>query len=84
MILNYLTFEESRSYYKAIKNFADIIENTENELWYRLKDGELLFIDNFRVMHGRSQFNGDRQLLTAYVPHDDWISKAAIFKLIKI
>jgi hypothetical protein len=32
-------------------------------------------------MHGRSEFNGERKLLTAYVPHDDWVSKARILNI---
>jgi trimethyllysine dioxygenase len=83
LVLNYLSYEDTIRYYKAIKRFAEIIENSENELWFRLKEGELLFFDNFRTMHGRSQFDGERKLLTAYVPRDDWISKSAVFKIIE-
>ncbi len=76
-----MSYEETKSYYRAIKRFSEIIENSENEFWYPLKEGELLFFDNFRVMHGRSEFNGERKLLTAYVPHDDWVSKARILNI---
>ena len=79
--MNYLSYENTIKYYRAIKRFAEIIENNENEFWYQLKNGELLFFDNFRILHGRSQFVGERKLLTAYIPHDDWLSKASVLNV---
>lgn len=77
-VLNYLSYNETISYYKAMKNLGNIIENPDNELWFQLKQGELLFFDNFRILHGRSEFTGERQLMTVYIPRDEWISKAAV------
>jgi trimethyllysine dioxygenase len=34
-------------------------------------------IDNWRVMHGRSAFTGERRMCGAYIGADDWRSKRA-------
>lgn len=78
-----MPYEDINNYYQSISKFAEIIEDPANEYWFRLNKGEMLFFDNFRILHGRSEFDGIRRLLTAYLPRDDWISKASLFKLIK-
>lgn len=37
--------------------------------------------DNWRVLHGRSSFNGKRRLCGAYVNRDDFISKYKLTNL---
>ena len=37
-------------------------------------------IDNWRVMHGRSAFTGERRMSGAYVSADDWKSRLAVLK----
>ena len=65
-----------------MKRFVKIIEDPNNEYWIQLKYGQLIFVNNHRVMHGRSHFDGSRELLTAYLPQDDWLSKARVLKLL--
>jgi trimethyllysine dioxygenase len=81
-IPNHLDYDDTLKYYHAIKKFGEIIEDKANELWIRLEPGQLLLIDNYRVLHGRSAFTGNRELLTAYLPRDEWKSKARIFGLV--
>jgi trimethyllysine dioxygenase len=54
----------------------------KNELWVNLKKDQIVIIDNFRILHGRSGFSGDRVLLTAYAPRDEFISKARLMEII--
>lgn len=41
----------------------------------------MLMFDNFRLMHGRSAFKGNRALVTAYLSRDDWLSKASVLNV---
>ena len=77
-----MTYEHTIRYYQAIKRLAKIIKDEKNEFWIKLKKGQILLIDNFRVLHGRSSFSGDRALLTAYAPRDEFISKARLMNII--
>lgn len=81
-IPNHLTYDDILRYYEAIKKFGQIIEDESNELWIRLEPGQMLIFDNYRILHGRSAFTGNRELLTAYLPRDEWRSKARAFDLI--
>lgn len=56
----------------------DQIENKENHLWLSLNPDQVLIFDNFRMLHGRAAFVGNRTLVTSYMPQDEWLSKAHI------
>ncbi len=75
-IPNQLSHDDTLKFYKAYQKLSQQIQDPDNEYWYRLQKGELAIINNFRILHGRSKFNGKRVLFTAYTAHDDWISKA--------
>lgn len=42
---------------------------------------QVIFIDNWRVMHGREAFTGMRQLCGCYLTRDDVLSAARCFGL---
>lgn len=42
---------------------------------------QVIFIDNWRVMHGRESFTGLRQLCGCYLTRDDVLSAARGFNL---
>ena len=70
--------DQLKNYYRAIKNFIKIIRDTSNECWINLKEDQVLIFDNFRLMHGRSEIDGFRTLVTAYLSRDDYLSKLAV------
>jgi trimethyllysine dioxygenase len=45
-----------------------------------LKPGMMVVIDNWRVMHGRSGFSGDRRMCGAYVGRDEWRSRLEVLR----
>ncbi|XP_074655406.1 trimethyllysine dioxygenase, mitochondrial-like isoform X2 [Tubulanus polymorphus] len=63
-------------YYEALKSLTSIIHNKQNEYWLKLKPGTVMFVDNFRNLHGRSSFNGKRVVCGNYLARDDWLSRA--------
>ena len=36
----------------------------------------MLVFDNWRILHGRTAFRGERKLVGCYVPYEDWVAKA--------
>ncbi|KAF7661574.1 hypothetical protein LDENG_00258670 [Lucifuga dentata] len=68
-------------WYVAHRELTTELRQPENELWLKLTPGKVIFIDNWRVMHGRESFTGVRQLCGCYLTRDDVLSKARFFGL---
>jgi trimethyllysine dioxygenase len=73
--LNHLIPEEVELFYDALRKWNKILTDKENEYWINLKPGRVLIFDNWRVLHGRSEFVGHRRLIGAYLNWDDYRSK---------
>ncbi len=69
-------------YYAALKSLSSIINKKEQEFFLKLRPGNILFVDNWRVLHGRSAYTGNRSVCGCYLPRDDWIGKARIIGLL--
>ena len=79
--------EDVRSWYQAARQFEELCKNDDAEYWIQLIPGTMLgeygeeadsesaVIDNWRVMHGRSAFDGERRMCGAYIGADDWRSR---------
>ena len=52
-------------------------------LIYLLFEGTVLFIDNWRVMHGRAAYRGSRTMAGCYVGQDSYTSKARHLGVLK-
>jgi gamma-butyrobetaine dioxygenase len=60
-------------YYAARQAFADLIFAPEMTLTIKLKPGDGMVLDNFRILHGRTAFDpatGDRHLRHCYMDRD--------------
>lgn len=68
-------------FYKAIRLWNDILTRKENEIVLKLKPGQCLIFDNWRVLHGRLGFNGNRRMCGAYINRDDFVSRAKLLNL---
>ncbi|PHH51692.1 Trimethyllysine dioxygenase [Ceratocystis fimbriata CBS 114723] len=62
-------------WYEAARKWYEIINRQDIEYWRLLKPGTTLIFDNWRVMHGRSEFSGIRRVCGGYVNRDDFISR---------
>lgn len=74
-VLSCLSYEDIQRFYEALHAFTKIMTDKKNELWYRLQPGTALIVDNWRVLHGRSEFTGTRSLQGLYINRDDYLSK---------
>lgn len=82
MSLAHLNSDEIEFYYSSMKKFMRLVQDESNEYWISLNPDEVLIFDNFRLLHGRSAFQGHRVLVTAYISRDDWLSKARVLNVI--
>uniref|UniRef100_A0A914EK71 Trimethyllysine dioxygenase, mitochondrial n=1 Tax=Acrobeloides nanus TaxID=290746 RepID=A0A914EK71_9BILA len=67
---------ETIKFYEALEKFAELMDAPENELKFLLEPGTVLFFDNFRLLHARTEFQGSRKLLACYLSRDTFLSKA--------
>ncbi|KAK4687229.1 trimethyllysine dioxygenase, partial [Tremellales sp. Uapishka_1] len=74
-VLAGLERREIKEWYRAARLFEAIVATSEQEHWFQLEPGTMVVIDNWRVMHGRSGFKGERRMCGAYVGADDWRSR---------
>ena len=72
--LNYLDRKMQEEFYLHNAILRDVIE--DHVFTIKLNIGEMLVVDNHRVMHGRTAFKGYRNLIGCYVGADDWIMRA--------
>lgn len=72
---------EVRSFYRHLQTMAKLVRQKENEYWFRLLPGTILIIDNWRLLHGRDSYEGERTLNGCYYSRSDFISQARHYGL---
>ncbi|XP_070533620.1 gamma-butyrobetaine dioxygenase-like [Ptychodera flava] len=76
--------EKVYTFYKALKAFYDILNSPENIIKFKLQPGEMIVVDNTRVLHGRTAFTveagEERHLEGGYL---DWDLVNARIRLLK-
>ncbi|XP_044227468.1 trimethyllysine dioxygenase, mitochondrial isoform X2 [Thunnus albacares] len=80
-VINTIPHDAVQRWYVAHRELTTELRRPENELWVKLTPGKVIFIDNWRVMHGRESFTGLRQLCGCYLTRDDILSTARCFDL---
>jgi len=67
-------------YYEAYRRFAIMLADPEFEICFGLEAGDLLIMDNLRVLHGRTGFSaaGERHLQGCYADRDGLRSRLAV------
>jgi gamma-butyrobetaine dioxygenase len=68
----HLSDNKVRSFYKAYRHWSEIIERDSLKIIFKLSEGDLMLIDNTRIMHARTAFSkeGKRHLQGAYTDLD--------------
>ncbi|KAJ5184717.1 Trimethyllysine dioxygenase, partial [Penicillium cf. griseofulvum] len=69
---------EQTMWYSAARHYNDILKS--KEMWTKLQPGSALIFDNWRMLHGRSEFTGKRRMCGGYVNNDDYISRLRLLK----
>ncbi|XP_015275983.1 PREDICTED: trimethyllysine dioxygenase, mitochondrial [Gekko japonicus] len=80
-VINTVPYDIVHRWYAAHRALTTELRRAENELWVKLKPGKALFVDNWRVLHGRESFTGYRQLCGCYLTRDDVLNTARFLGL---
>ncbi|XP_008933704.1 PREDICTED: gamma-butyrobetaine dioxygenase, partial [Merops nubicus] len=76
--------EKVRPFYAALKEFDDLLNSAEHKFTYKLKPGDILTLDNWRVLHGRQSYpqgtSTTRHLEGAYADWDVAMSKLRLLR----
>ncbi|KAM4696544.1 trimethyllysine dioxygenase, mitochondrial-like [Rhinophrynus dorsalis] len=80
-VFNTVPYDIVRRWYSAHRTLTKELRRPENELWVKLNPGKVLFIDNWRVLHGRESFTGYRLLSGCYLPRDDVLNISRLLGL---
>ncbi|KAG6307716.1 hypothetical protein E4U45_003753 [Claviceps purpurea] len=62
-------------WYDAARKWDEILRHPSNVFWFQLKPGQILIFDNWRILHGRSAFEGQRRICGGYINRDDFYSR---------
>ena len=61
------------AFYRGRRWLTEWLNDPAHQVTFRLEPGDVMFMDNIRVLHGRTEFdasNGVRHLQGAYIDHD--------------
>uniref|UniRef100_A0A4W3HG57 Trimethyllysine dioxygenase, mitochondrial n=2 Tax=Callorhinchus milii TaxID=7868 RepID=A0A4W3HG57_CALMI len=75
-VINTVPYDVVHQWYVAHRALTTELRKPENEIWVKLKPGKILFVDNWRVLHGREAFTGYRRLCGCYLTRDDVLNTA--------
>ena len=76
----WLVLNFSFARYEAIRTWKKLLKSADSEYRVQLCPGTAVVVDNHRVLHGRSSFDGKRRMCGAYIGLDEYRSKLAILK----
>ncbi|KAL0073861.1 trimethyllysine dioxygenase [Phycomyces blakesleeanus] len=79
--VDHLSSSQLEEFYDALFLWSKILKDKKNELWNTLDPGRAVIFDNWRVLHGRAAFTGQRKLCGAYFPWDDYKSRARTVRM---
>ena len=76
-----LPFEAVIPFYGALSAFRNILECDRSQFRFLLQPGDLLLLDNERVLHGRAgESIGERHLQGCYAERDGLLSKLKVLE----
>ncbi|OQR90746.1 trimethyllysine dioxygenase [Achlya hypogyna] len=78
--LTHLSFEEVGAFYAHHKSLWAAID--ELEVVHKLDEGDMMVVDNSRVMHGRHAFLGERALIGCYIGKTEYDSRLRVLGLL--
>ena len=70
------------TFYRHLRTMAMLVKKKENEYQFHLSPGTVMIIDNWRLLHGRGSYRGERVLKGCYYSRSDFMSKARHYGII--
>jgi alpha-ketoglutarate-dependent taurine dioxygenase len=66
--------------YQALKAMFKLVYAPQASLEYRLESGQAAILDNHRVLHARTAFNGNRHIRQCHVDRDEFFSRLRVLQ----
>ena len=70
----WLPEEEMSDFYRSLAVFETAVGDPLNRFEFALPPGTMTIFDNWRLLHGRNAFEGDRHLIGGYLNREDYES----------
>jgi trimethyllysine dioxygenase len=70
-----LSVDDVELFYRSLYEWQLLLKSKKFEYWTKLQPGTCVMVDNWRVLHGRAQFSGQRRMIGSYHSYDDYQSK---------
>jgi trimethyllysine dioxygenase len=61
--------------YDALEVFDHLVQQRENQFAFGQRPGDMVIFDNWRLLHGRLAFEGQRHMVGAYLNREDFESR---------
>ncbi|HSA82171.1 MAG TPA: trimethyllysine dioxygenase [Geminicoccaceae bacterium] len=71
---------EMRAFYCALRAFEGLANSARLQWRHPLRPGEVLLFDNWRVLHGRAAYRGERRLCGCYLNREDFESRLRLLR----
>ncbi|PYH88215.1 trimethyllysine dioxygenase TmlH [Aspergillus ellipticus CBS 707.79] len=75
------SIEDQQAWYAAARHWDEILQRDNVRIRNYLQPGTAIIFDNWRMLHGRTQFTGKRRLCGGYVNNDDFLSRYRLLLL---
>lgn len=72
--------DEMAAFYEALRTFDTLLNDPQLQWRHLLAPGEMLVFNNWRVLHGRGEFQGRRRMSGCYVNREDFESKLRMLR----
>lgn len=72
--------EQTAQVYEALWEWRKIIDDPANQYLFRLTSGNVLLFDNWRLLHGRLAYEGERRMVNCYLNMEDFESRRRVLK----
>lgn len=70
-----MTLEAQEKFYEYFPKLIEMSKSPEFKVTFQLNAGETLLVNNYRLLHGRTAFNGKRLLTGCYLSMDCFKSR---------
>ncbi|XP_030377609.1 trimethyllysine dioxygenase, mitochondrial-like [Scaptodrosophila lebanonensis] len=81
--LNTLPQSEMAEFYASMRALLKIVNDGANQWKFKLNPGTIVMFDNWRMLHGRYAYTGQRTMTGAYMQRTDFLSKARVLGIIE-
>ena len=70
----WLPSDDMAELYRSLAAFEELLHDPDNQFELLLPSGTMLIFDNWRCLHGRRAFSGNRHLIGGYLNREDYES----------